>query len=542
MLRRRFCYVLSIVAVTAAAILAVTPPPSTAGPICPAGSEFQLLGLVNQFRANNGRSALTLSAELMGKAQKWSDLLATENALRHSNLTDGVSAGWSGIAENVAYNASVAADQAALEASPGHRINLLGDYSELGLGISCGAGGRIFVTEVFVKRAVPTPSYQNDPRASSFGAVTPARLLDTRGGAKPAALSHFTIAVSGRAGVPDSGVTAAVVTVSALDGVGVGWLQVGPTGATAFGASSNLNYSQVTPTASATTIVQVGAGGAIDVFISESAHVVVDVIGYFTATNGSVSGGRTVPIAPVRALDTRPGYAPAYGGPRPSAGATVTVGITGVGQVPTSGVIAVVANITTVAGDSAGHVVVAPGAGTAGGVEVSRTSRPNQISANLIIIPVDAAGRISLTPTMNTDLLIDVFAWITNDAQAASTEGLFVPTTPIRFLDTRAANGIPTTRAVSGNVNVDVSARNFYPTCARAVFGNITAVAPAQPIWLQAGPAGRFANGAFSNLNNDLAAGIVANSAVIPVGDGCDVGVFASSSTHEILDLSGYFI
>lgn len=542
MLRRKFSFVLSIVAVTATSILVVAPNPSSAGPVCPVGSEFQLLGLVNQFRSSNGRGALTLSSELMVKAQRWSDLLAAENGLRHSNLVDGVSAGWSGIAENVAYNASVAADQAALEASPGHRTNLLGDYSELGLGISCGTGGRIFVSQVFVKRSVPTPSYQNDLRASSFSAVTPARLLDTRGGVKPAALSHLTIPVGGRAGVPDVGVSAAVVAVSAIDGVGVGWLQVGPTGATAFGASSNLNYSQVTPTASATTIVQLGAGGAIELFISESAHVVVDVIGFFATANGSVSAGRTVPIAPVRALDTRPGYSPAYGGPRPSAGSTVTVGITGVGQVPTSGVSAVVANITAVAGDSPGHVVVAPGGGTEGGVEVSRTGRPNQISANLVIIPVDAAGRISLTPTMNTDLLVDVFAWITNGSQAASTEGLFVPTTPIRFLDTRAANGIATTRAVSGNINVDVSARNFYPTCARAVFANITAVSPAQPIWLQAGPAGRFANGAFSNLNNDLAAGIVANSAVIPVGDGCDVGVFASSSTHEILDLSGYFI
>jgi hypothetical protein len=160
----------------------------------------------------------------------------------------------------------------------------------------------------------------------------------------------------------------------------------------------------------------------------------------------------------------------------------------------------------------------------------------------LVIVPVDIYGRIALTPSMGTHLLVDVFAWVTDATQAATTDGLYVATAPIRFLDTRSANGIATTRPISGTIGVDVSARASYPVCARAVFGNVTAVSPSQSIWVQAGPKNQYATGAFSILNADLPGGIVANAALIPIGDDCDITIFNSSTTHEILDLSGYFI
>ena len=543
-LRRSIGWIVSAVAVSITSL--VIAPLSSLSPVhatsCPAAAEWDLLTLVNQFRAVNGKPALILSAELMLKAQAWSDQLAAENFLHHSNLADGVSGGWTGIAENVAYNYSIGANQTALQNSPGHRTNLLGDYGELGLGVSCGVSGRIFVSQVFVKRPTPTPSYQVDASASAFTPITPARFLDTRVGARPAAGSMLTVPLLGRAGIPGSGVTAAVVAVSAVDGAGVGWLQVGPTGATTFGTSSNLNFSSTTPTASVTTIARLGVNGSIDIFISAGAHVIVDVVGYFANAPGGSAAGRTIAINPVRALDTRPGYAPAYAGPRPTAGSTITVGVSGVGEVPPTGVSAVVANITTVGGDTPGYVVAAPGDGSSAGVELARTSRAGQVSANLVIIPLDASGRLSLTPAMGTDLLVDVFAWITDGTQAVSNVGLFVPTPTIRFLDTRSALGIGTRKPVAGYINVDVSARNFYPTCSRAVFGNVTAVTAALPIWMQAGPSNRFGIGAFSNVNADQAGAIVANSAIIPAGDNCDIGIFSSAPTHEILDLAGYFI
>ena len=93
---------------------------------CPAGSEWTLRDLVNSYRQANGRSALPLSAELMAKAQAWSEHMATTGSLTHSNLSSGVSGGWTYISENIAYNSSsVAAAQAALQASAPHRANML---------------------------------------------------------------------------------------------------------------------------------------------------------------------------------------------------------------------------------------------------------------------------------------------------------------------------------------------------------------------------------------------------------------------------------
>lgn len=532
-MRRFLGFLVGLIAIFGMTVAAVPAAPANAA-LCSVGQEWELLGLVNQFRASNGRGALTLSAELMVKAQKWSDLLAAENGLRHSNLTDAVSAGWAGIAENVAYNYSVAANQAALEKSPGHRTNLLGNYSELGLGVSCGAGGRIFVSQVFVIRATPTLAYQAVAATSTFVAVPGTRLLDTRGGAQPAPASRLTAGVAGVAGVPGSGVNAAVVVVSAVDGANSGWLQVGPAGQMKAGAASNVNWSAGTPTASTTAIVPLGNWGAIEVFIAERAHVVIDLIGYYKATTGPSSAGRTVTINPVRALDTRSGY-------RPWAGAATTVDVHGLGGIPGSGVKAVIANVTAVGTDGAGSVIVAPGTGTYGGVELARSARGGQTVANLVIIPVDSDGRLTLTPAVGTHLLLDLFAWITDETHPASSSGMFVALNPIRFLDTRNAIGVGGTRPVNGNLRVDVSSRNFYPACTQAVFGTVTSVAPTQSIWMQVGPQGRFANGAFSNVNNDAPGGIVANAAVIPVGDGCDINIFSSGPTHEIVDLAGYF-
>ncbi|MEZ5272975.1 MAG: hypothetical protein R2694_11815 [Ilumatobacteraceae bacterium] len=133
----------------------------------------------------------------------------------HSSLANGVSGGWTYISENIAYNsASVAAAQAALQASSSHRFNMLSTAStEMGLGIAQDANGTIWVSEVFVGRPTPTAGYVAPSGTSALNTVTPTVVFNpgrVNGG------TTSTFQVTGVAGLP-AGATAAVVTLEAWD-------------------------------------------------------------------------------------------------------------------------------------------------------------------------------------------------------------------------------------------------------------------------------------------------------------------------------------
>jgi uncharacterized protein YkwD len=109
--------------------------------------------LVNQLRVNNGLGALPRSYELDLKAQSQAQAMANAGTIFHSpSLVSGVSPGWQLIGENVAMAGSIAQAEAALEASPPHRENLLNPhFTEMGIG-AVQAGNLVFVAQVFVQR------------------------------------------------------------------------------------------------------------------------------------------------------------------------------------------------------------------------------------------------------------------------------------------------------------------------------------------------------------------------------------------------------
>ncbi|MEP4649665.1 MAG: hypothetical protein ABJ314_05755, partial [Ilumatobacter sp.] len=77
--------------------------------------------------------------------------------------------------------------------------------------------------------------------------------------------------------------------------------------------TSSLNYQAGQPIANG-VITKVSAQGTVCVFVSQSAHVIVDVFGYFP------SDSAFAPVGPDRAIDTRDG-----GGDRVAGGETLTV-------------------------------------------------------------------------------------------------------------------------------------------------------------------------------------------------------------------------
>jgi hypothetical protein len=147
------------------------------------------------------------------------------------------------------------------------------------------------------------------PVGGSFTGVTPARLMETRAGlptiddqfdgaGKVGAQSVTALDVTGRGGVPASGVGAVALNITVTEPTASSFVTAWPAGQ-ARPTASNLNFGpgQTVPNM---VIVPVGNNGNISLFnLAGSTHVVVDVLGWFP-TNGGFTG-----LVSARLMDTR---------------------------------------------------------------------------------------------------------------------------------------------------------------------------------------------------------------------------------------------
>jgi hypothetical protein len=237
-------------------------------------------------------------------------------------------------------------------------------------------------------------------------------------------------------------------------------------------------------------------------------------------------------------LDTRDGTG--YTGTRPIAGQTVTVQVTGRGGVPATGAGSVAVNVAAVQSDGDGWVQAGASPMAPDAWRNLHVNRNGQTIANLMILPLDASGRVSLRTSVGTHLTMDVVGWFTNATQPATTEGLFVPITPARGLDTRNAVGIATRTAVRA-ANVVVPGVGDLPKCPRAVVGSLAMIPVASSTFGQAGPLNGFAPGSYSSINAQTLNRAVANTFISSTGALWSVGVSTPADSHMIADFSGWF-
>jgi uncharacterized protein YkwD len=128
--------------------------------------ERRTFDLVNAERARRGLRPLTLDGELMRVARYHSENMASHGRLGHVDR-DGLDIsgraellglhGWRALGENIAYNQGYDDPTAfAVERwmiSSKHRENILNaEFTHAGLGIARAADGRIFFTQVFMRR------------------------------------------------------------------------------------------------------------------------------------------------------------------------------------------------------------------------------------------------------------------------------------------------------------------------------------------------------------------------------------------------------
>jgi hypothetical protein len=402
----------------------------------------------------------------------------------------------------------------------------------------------------------------------AFHPLTPTRVLDTRarlgirngpvrtgGGWSPSdsrvvrhdEVVNHELKVTGRFGVPATGVSAVLLNVTAVDAPGAGFVAVRPRRPSCcddlaihddraaidpgMPVTSNLNVGTADAVANL-VLARVGAGGTINLFNSFGpTHIIADVAGWFDTGSVDPLELGYVGAAPMRVLDTRNGT----GGPaeRFEIGETRTVAVAGVAGVPDDAS-AVVVNITATQAQAAGYVRAFPsGIATPEASSLNFTERGDR--ANLAVVQVGADGRIAIrVDDATTHLVVDVMG-----AFAAGGDRI-TAIEPVRVADSRSGVGIPSRKLADGDV-VAVQMRGVdpIPAGATAVVLNVTVTQGEG-----AGYATVFSSGVVapetSNLNFTGDAD-VPNLVITPLGvDGSIAVLIRGAPTHVLVDVLGF--
>lgn len=281
--------------------------------------------------------------------------------------------------------------------------------------VKIGAGGRVTIYNLVgtVDVIVDVAGWFSDPAAATgdegrYTPLVPTRLLDTREGGVPLGPNRsLELQVAGRAGVPASGATAAVLNVVATGATATSFLTVHPTGQPR-PLASNLNFD-AGETVSNRTMVKLGAGGNVTIYnLAGSAHVVVDIAGWYGDAPAAPTTGAYAASPPWRILDTR-NFTGGVNGPI-AGGTAVAVQTTGRGGVPTSGVSAVILNATAVGPAGPGFLTLFP---TGGNLPLASDVNyaEGETRPNLTVVKVGVNGTIDLYTSTSTHVVLDVAGW-----------------------------------------------------------------------------------------------------------------------------------
>jgi len=284
-------------------------------------------------------------------------------------------------------------------------------------------------------------------------------------------------------------------------------------------------------------IVPAGTNGSVNVYVSDTTDVIIDINGYFTSSAGS-QGLSFYSLTPCRIVDTR-GPSGQFGGPIIGAGAQRTFNVPqGPCTVP-SGVQAYSLNATVVPPGQLGYLSLWPSAQPQPLVS-TLNSPQGAVVANAAIVPAGTGGGVSAFVTDQTQLILDLDGYFAPPGGAFGTA--FHIVTPCRVADTRGATG-----AFGGPFMTGGSARTFeipqstcgIPAGAVAYSLNITAV-PRGPLnYLSA-----WAENRIMPLVSTLNSGdgrIVANAAIVPAGTNNGISLFVTNDTDVVIDINGYF-
>ncbi|WP_037605731.1 S53 family peptidase [Streptacidiphilus rugosus] len=241
------------------------------------------------------------------------------------------------------------------------------------------------------------------------------------------------------------------------------------------------------------------------------------------------------PVAPKRLLDTRKSGSTA---PQVAAGGIASALIEGntSAGIPTSGVTAVVLNVTVV-NTQGGGVLTAWGDGTTRPKTSNLNWVKGNIISNLVTVPLSGDGWVDFYASSATNVIADVQGYYTNDTSGAS----YTAHTPQRLLDTRAKIGVPgTTPITNGAVSVPIRNVAGIPATATAVVLNVTATGTVGGGFITAYPGGTTKPNA-SNINWSASNTTLPGLVIVPIGSNGAVNLAVAGKSHVIADVFGYF-
>jgi sortase (surface protein transpeptidase) len=363
--------------------------------------------------------------------------------------------------------------------------------------------------------------------ATSYRAITPDRLADMRTGSGYTWVDSRTIRVqvAGRSNVPLNA-QAAVLNVVLLGNATPAYLTVYPAG---FGRpeASNVNADLPNQIIANMVTVQLGVGGAVDIFMQVPMQVVVDVSGAYVPTATAVSAGRLVTRSDgaFRVIDTRDTGTPL------GEKSAITVDTAAAGVPPNAS--AVVVNITAV-WSGVGFWTAAPL-----GADPRATSTLNidfflqTRAAQAIVMLTPGSRAFQVYSLGGGNVVVDVAGWFTGDGDTVSTEGLFLPRSPLRVLDTRRTQAL----APWGGSTFEFGTANPIPAAAVAV--NLTGTESWDDGFVTAYPAGQV-RPFVSNLNFLRPSNTVANHAIVRLGQR-GLALYTQKGAHLIADVAGWY-
>lgn len=393
--------------------------------------------------------------------------------------------------------------------------------------------------------------------------VTPQRVLDTRSGlggvpkAQLGAARTLSLKVTGRAGVPATGVSAVVLNLTVTNPTSASFLVTYPHDSARPNAST-INFPRSFTGANLVT-VPLGASGTVDVFNAAGAvDVVADVLGFYAGDNSpAATMGQTggyVGVVPSRLFDSRsdrtddgqitPFHDQDYVTLPVDFDRGVNAHVTGF-----------VVNVTADQESSGGYVRAWDG-GTEPATSTLNFSRGTTV-ANAAIVPSrictvdpDCATfpsiRLKVYTPGTTHVIVDLVGIMVDgslvDPQDStySLDWRYKPVvSPQRVVDTRSGLGGSTRLGPSADRTVVTPSAVAGPETA-ALVANLTAVSPSASTYLAL-----WANGAakpgISNVNAAKSA-IVANAAFVTVGAHNDFHLFNAAGTADaLLDVAGTF-
>ena len=330
------------------------------------------------------------------------------------------------------------------------------------------------------------------------------------------------VQITGRGGVPASGVDAVVLNATVTGTSAPSHLTIWPTGYDR-PEISNLNYLWGQTVANLVTVA-VGDGGRVSVFnASGVAHVIFDVAGYYSTADGP-DGHRFHPVAPTRAFDTRNGAGGVLGPIQ--AESSFSFDVAGKARVPASGATAVVMNVTVVNASRGGYLTVHPG-DVAEPVVSNINFDAGRNTPNLVIVRLPSNGKVRFALHGGAaNVLADVVGYF--DDNEATEAGRLFSFEPFRVVDTRSGMGVLRNDSyVFGSTSEALERVRGQRDRRRDGLGGYLTAYPYP---------GSVPNASTLNF---AAWQVVPNLAIVPTGP--QIAFYASEQTHLIVDMFGAY-